>query len=161
MVLKLTLHLSGPGRGSIASAGGSGAIAFAVARPATEGRNAGLPAFDIEDRLVAITEAATARMLVPSTPGGVVHNSSERPTHASQCVLTALARRARCLPARRNADELAARTRGRLPLGPHAGSASSNDSGNAPRSTEARSRTPWARRSLGYVESGNTTAALI
>ena len=52
-------------------------------------------------------------MLVPSTPGGVVHNSSERPTPASQCVLTALARRARCLPARRNADELAARTRGR------------------------------------------------
>ena len=46
MVLKLTLHLSGPGRGSIASAGGSGAIAFAVARPAIEGRNAGLPAFD-------------------------------------------------------------------------------------------------------------------
>jgi len=58
-------------------------------------------------------------MLVPSTPGGVVHNSSERPTPASQCVLTALARRARCLPARRNADELAARTRGRLHLWGH------------------------------------------
>ena len=57
-----------------------------------------------EDRLVAITEAATARMLVPSTPCGVVHNSSERPTPASQCVLTAFS-----LPW---LDELAACQRG-------------------------------------------------
>ena len=49
-----------------------------------------------KDRLVAITEAATARMLVPSTPCGVVHNSSERPTPASQCVLNAFSLRSHC-----------------------------------------------------------------
>ena len=85
-------------------------------------------------------------MLVPSTLCGVVHNSSERPTPASQCVLNAFS-----LPW---LDELAACQRGGMLMnsphervvgptsGPHAGSASSNDSGNAPRSMEARSRTP-------------------
>jgi len=42
MVLKLTLHLSEPGRGSIASAGGSGAIVFGVATTATAAQTAEL-----------------------------------------------------------------------------------------------------------------------
>jgi hypothetical protein len=39
-------HLSEPDRGPIASSGGSGVSVFGVARPATEARKAGLPAFD-------------------------------------------------------------------------------------------------------------------
>jgi hypothetical protein len=46
MVLKLTLHLSERGRGSIAAAGGSSAIAFGAATPAIAAQNAGLRAFD-------------------------------------------------------------------------------------------------------------------
>jgi len=46
MVLKLTLHLSEPGRDPIATAGGSSAIAFGGSTAATAAQNAGLPACD-------------------------------------------------------------------------------------------------------------------
>lgn len=47
MVRKITLQLSEPGRGPIASAAGSSAIAFGDATAATEAQDARLPAFGI------------------------------------------------------------------------------------------------------------------